>query len=70
LPRTFITPLQKMPEAIAGTVHEVRLRMGCMPLFTVQGVPCAPHQLSRELTELEQLRLTPLPADGTLPLSV
>lgn len=60
LPSWLARPLQKLPTAQAETVHEIRLRVGCMPLFTVQGVVCTPRQLARELTELEELRLTPL----------
>lgn len=60
LPSWLARPLQKLPAVQAETVHEIRLRLGCMPLFTVQGAVCAPRQLARELAELETLRLTPL----------
>ena len=60
LPSWLARPLQKLPTAQAETVHEIRLRVGCMPLFTVQGAVCTPRQLAREVAELEELRLTPL----------
>ncbi len=60
LPSWLARPLLNLPSEIAGQVHEIRLRLGCAPQFTVQGVPCTPKQLTRELAALETLCLTPL----------
>lgn len=60
LPSWAARPLQRLPTALAGTVHEIRLRVGCAPVFTVQGAPCRPAQLAPELSALEELRLTPM----------
>lgn len=66
LPSWLAHPLQKMPAHLAGSIHEIRFRVGCMPLFTVQGVPCTPRQTARELTKLDALRLTPLQMEELL----
>lgn len=60
LPSWAARQLQRLPTALAGTVHEIRFRVGCMPVFTVQGAPCRPAQLASELSCLEELRLTPM----------
>ena len=58
LPSWLARPLLEMPSDIAPKVHELRLRAGCIPLFTVCGVLATPQELARELKPLESLFLT------------
>ena len=47
LPQWLARPLGQLPSEDAETVHELRLRLGCAPQFTVQGCSCTPTQLRR-----------------------
>ena len=42
LPQWLARPLGQLPSEDAETVHELRLRLGCAPQFTVQGCSCTP----------------------------
>ena len=66
LPSWLARPLLRMPQELAGQVHELRLRVGCVPSFTVRGASCAPAQLSRELEPLQQMRLDPMQMEEIL----
>lgn len=52
LPQWLARPLGQLPSEDAETVHELRLRLGCAPQFTVQGCGCTPTQLAPELNAL------------------
>ena len=66
LPSWLARPLLEMPACLAAQVHEIRLRQGGAPQFTVQGILCAPQQLAKELAGLQTLRLTPLQMEEIL----
>ena len=59
-------PLVQLPSKDAETVHELRLRLGCAPQFTVRGRSCTPTQLAPELNALQTLQLTPLQMEEIL----
>ena len=66
LPQWLARPLGQLPSEDAETVHELRLRLGCAPQFTVQGCSCTPTQLAPELNALQTLQLTPLQMEEIL----
>ena len=66
LPQWLARPLGQLPSEDAETVHELRLRLGCAPQFTVQGCGCTPTQLAPELNALQTLQLTPLQMEEIL----
>lgn len=59
LPSWLARPLLELPSTLAPQVQEVRLRVGCTPMFTVRGAVYAPQELGREGKALQTLRLTP-----------
>ena len=59
LPSWLARPLLELPSTLALQVQEVRLRVGCTPMFTVRGAVYAPQELGREGKALQMLRLTP-----------
>ena len=59
LPSWLARPLLELPSTLAPQVQEVRLRVGCTPMFTVRGAVYAPQELGREGEALQTLRLTP-----------
>lgn len=59
LPSWLARPLLELPSTLAPQVQEVRLRVGCTPMFTVRGAVYAPQKLGREGKALQTLRLTP-----------
>ena len=66
LPQWLARPLGQLPSEDAETVHELRLRLGCAPQFTVQGCSCTPTQLAPELNALQTMQLTPLQMEEIL----
>lgn len=66
LPQWLARPLGQLPSEDAETVHELRLRLGCAPQFTVQGCSCTPTQLAPELSALQTMQLTPLQMEEIL----
>ena len=66
LPSWLARPLQAVPENRVTAIHEIRLRLGCPPLFTMQGRICPPVQISPEWKSLQNLRLTPLQMEEIL----
>ena len=66
LPQWLARPLGQLPSKDAETVHELRLRLGCAPQFTVQGCSCTPTQLAPELNALQTMQLTPLQMEEIL----
>ena len=66
LPQWLAIPLGQLPSKDAETVHELRLRLGCAPQFTVQGCSCTPTQLAPELNALQTMQLTPLQMEEIL----
>ena len=66
LPQWLARPLGQLPSEDAETVHELRLRLGCAPQFTVQGCSCTPAQLAPELNALQTMQLTPLQMEEIL----
>ena len=66
LPQWLARPLGQLPSEDAETVHELRLRLGCAPRFTVQGCSCTPTQLAPELNALQTMQLTPLQMEEIL----
>lgn len=67
LPQWLARPLGQLPSKDAETVHELRLRRGCAPQFTVQGCSCTPAaQLASELNALQTMQLTPLQMEEIL----
>lgn len=66
LPQWLARPLGQLPSKDAETVHELRLRLGCAPQFTVQGCSCTPAQLAPELNALQTMQLTPLQMEEIL----
>ena len=66
LPSWLARPLLEMPACLAAQVHEIRLRQGGAPQFTVQGILRTPQQLAKELAGLQTLRLTPLQMEEIL----
>lgn len=66
LPQWLARPLGQLPSKDAETVHELRLRLGCAPQFTVRGCSCTPAQLAPELNALQTLQLTPLQMEEIL----
>lgn len=66
LPQWLARPLRQLPSEDAETVHELRLRLGCAPQFTVQGCSCTPTQLAPELNALQTMQLTPLQMEEIL----
>ena len=66
LPQWLARPLGQLPSEDAETVHELRLRRGCAPQFTVQGCGCTPTQLAPELNALQTMQLTPLQMEEIL----
>lgn len=66
LPQWLARPLGQLPSKDAETVHELRLRLGCAPQFTVRGRSCTPAQLAPELNALQTLQLTPLQMEEIL----
>ena len=66
LPQWLARPLEQLPSEDAETVHELRLRLGCAPQFTVQGCSCTPTQLAPELNALQTMQLTPLQMEEIL----
>ena len=66
LPSWLAQPLERLPSEQAASVHEVRLRLGCAPQFTVQGRVCTSGQLAPELKALQTLQLTPLQMEEIL----
>ena len=59
LPSWLARPLLELPSTLAPQVQEVRLRVGCTPMFTVRGAVYAPQELGGEGKALQTLRLTP-----------
>ena len=59
LPSWLARPLLELPSTLAPQVQEVRLRVGCTPMFTVRGAVYASQELGREGKALQTLRLTP-----------
>lgn len=66
LPQWLARPLGQLPSEDAETVHELRLRLGYAPQFTVQGCSCTPTQLAPELNALQTMQLTPLQMEEIL----
>ena len=66
LPQWLARPLGQLPSKDAETVHELRLRLGCAPQFTVRGRSCTPTQLVPELNALQTMQLTPLQMEEIL----
>lgn len=66
LPQWLARPLGQLPSEDAETVHELRLRLGCAPQFTVQRCSCTPTQLAPELNALQTMQLTPLQMEEIL----
>ena len=66
LPQWLARPLGQLPSEDAETVHELRLRLGCAPQFTVRGRSCTPTQLAPELNALQTMQLTPLQMEEIL----
>ena len=66
LPQWLARPLGQLPSEDAETVHELRLRLGCAPQFTVRGCSCTPTQLAPELNALQTMQLTPLQMEEIL----
>lgn len=66
LPSWLAQPLERLPSEQATSVHEVRLRLGCAPQFTVQGRVCTSGRLAPELKALQTLQLTPLQMEEIL----
>ena len=66
LPQWLARPLGQLPSEDAETVHELRLRLGYAPQFTVQGCSCTPTQLAPELNGLQTMQLTPLQMEEIL----
>lgn len=66
LPQWLARPLGQLPSEDAETVHELRLRLGCAPQFTVRGRSCTPAQLAPELNALQTMQLTPLQMEEIL----
>ena len=59
LPSWLARPLLELPSTLAPQVQEVRLRVGCTPMFTVRGAVYAPQELGLEGKALQTLRLPP-----------
>lgn len=66
LPQWLARPLGQLPSKDAETVHELRLRLGCAPQFTVRGRSCTSAQLAPELNALQTMQLTPLQMEEIL----
>jgi stage III sporulation protein SpoIIIAA len=66
LPQWLARPLGQLSSEDAETVHELRLRLGCAPQFTVRGCSCTPTQLAPELNALQTMQLTPLQMEEIL----
>ena len=66
LPSWLARPLQNAPSATVEKIHEIRLRLGCPPLFTIQGKICPPVQITQEWKNLQEMRLTPLQMEEIL----
>ena len=60
LPVWLARPLMELPVELAQEVHEVRLRVGCGPSLTIQGVQQPVERLTQVPPGLRQLRLTEL----------
>lgn len=65
-PSWLARPLAELPSSIAPQIHEIRLRVGCAPLFTVSGVACTVQQLMQAPNGCQNLALTPLQMEEIL----